>query len=227
MNIFFLHWDPRVCAIMHVDRHVVKMILESCQLLCTAHHVTESTYIPPYKSTHKNHPCSKWVRESISNYKYLVILAEELCKEYTYRYNKTHKCEAYIKELGKNIPPITNINFTQPAQAMPDIYKSENVINSYRCYYLFEKTKLHNWKKRTVPYWIEEIKKPSDDLVVVSKKLNNPVLIKNNEDIILNKNTIVELKSICKERKIKGYSGKNKKEIIELINENILTISSS
>jgi hypothetical protein len=101
MNIFFLHWDPRICAMMHV----IKMILETCQLLCTTHHVTESKYIPPYKMTHKNHPCTKWVRESVGNYKYLAKLGKSLCKEYTYRYDKIHKCQAYIEEMGKNIPP--------------------------------------------------------------------------------------------------------------------------
>jgi hypothetical protein len=156
MNIFFLHWDSRICAIMHVDRHVVKMILELCQLLCTAHHMTESKYIPPYKMTHKNHPCAIWVRESSSNYKYTVTLGLELCKEYSYRYGKTHKCESYIKELEKNIPPIPDKGFTPPAQAMPDMYKSKDAVESYRAYYYFEKTNLFNWKKRPVPDWIVE-----------------------------------------------------------------------
>ena len=158
MNIFFLHWDPRICAVMHVDKHVIKMILETCQLLCTTHHVTNSNYTPPYKMTHKNHPCTIWVRESQSNYKYLVRLGKALCKEYTYRYNKIHKCESYIKELGKNIPLIPDIGFTSPAQAMPDMYKSDDAIESYRAYYFFEKTDLHSWKKRNIPDWITETK---------------------------------------------------------------------
>ena len=158
MNIFFLHWDPRICAMMHVDKHVVKMILESTQMLCTTHHTTGSTYIPPYKMTHKNHPCNIWLRESQSNYMFLVKLGEELCKEYTYRYGKIHKCQEYIKELGKNIPPITDKGFTQPAQAMPNMYKSKDSVEAYRAYYYFDKMNLHSWKKRDIPEWIIETK---------------------------------------------------------------------
>jgi hypothetical protein len=156
MNIFFLHLNPFICAIMHVDKHVVKMILESCQLLCTTHHVVCSTYKPPYKPTHKNHPSTVWVRESKSNYEYLVNLGKALCKEYTYRYGKIHKCQSYIEELGNNIPPIPDIGFTTPAMAMPDIYKSNNPVESYRAYYFFEKSNIHSWKKRSVPKWIIE-----------------------------------------------------------------------
>ena len=154
MNIFFLHWNPRICAMMHVDKHVIKMIIESCQILCSVHLLTESTYTPPYKLTHKNHPCNIWARESVGNYKYLVKLGKTLCKEYNYRYGKIHKCQAYIKELGKNIPPIPDKGFTPPAQAMPDEYKSKDAVESYRAYYYFEKMELHAWKKREVPEWI-------------------------------------------------------------------------
>jgi hypothetical protein len=143
---------------MHVDKHVVKMILETCQLLCTTHHITESTYIPPYKMTHKNHPSTKWVRESQGNYNYLINLGKELCKEYTYRYGKIHKCQSYIEEMGDNIPPIPDYGFTSPAQAMPDQYKSKDAVESYRSYYYFEKIELHSWKKRDVPDWIIEIR---------------------------------------------------------------------
>ena len=71
MNIFILDWDVEKCAKEHVDKHVVKMILETAQLLCGAHHVTahdaahdtaHDTAHVPYKLSHKNHPCSIWVR---------------------------------------------------------------------------------------------------------------------------------------------------------------------
>lgn len=54
MNIFYLSRDPVLCAEMHCDKHVVKMILETAQLLSTAHWELGST--APYKPTHKNHP---------------------------------------------------------------------------------------------------------------------------------------------------------------------------
>lgn len=159
MNIFFLHWDPKISATMYVDKHVLKIVIEIVQMLSSAHHVTKSKYIPPYKLTHKNHPCSIWVRESQSNYKYLVKLGKALCKEYTYRYGKIHKCQAYIKELDKNIPPIPDTCFTPPTQAMPNMYKGSDAVESYRAYYFFDKIRMHSWKKRDIPDWITETSK--------------------------------------------------------------------
>ena len=145
---------------MHVDKHVVKLILETCQILCAVHHLIASKYKPPYKLTHKNHPCTVWARESLENYKWLVKLGIELCKEYTYRYGKVHKCEQYIKKMSKkkNFPLITKIEFTPPAQAMPEMYKSKDTIDSYRQYYFFEKHTLLSWTKRKEPEWITEIR---------------------------------------------------------------------
>jgi len=156
MNIFFLHLDTEECAKMHVDKHVVKMILEHTQLLCSVHHITHSEYIPPYKLTHKNHPCSIWTRESLSNYKYLIKLTKELCKEYTYRYGKVHKCEQYIDLLNNNLPPIEDIGFTKPRQAMPNEYKEEDSIMAYRNYYFYGKQHIHTWKKRDSPEWLND-----------------------------------------------------------------------
>ena len=65
MNIFMLHQEPQIAAQYHCDKHVVKMILESAQLLCTA--LNEAGVPMPYRVTHKNHPCSIWVRESRAN----------------------------------------------------------------------------------------------------------------------------------------------------------------
>ena len=164
MNIFFLHLLPLICAQMHVDKHVVKMILETAQLLCSAHHMTDSEYTPPYKLTHKNHPCAVWTRTSLNNYKWLCKLGIELCKEYTFRYGKTHKCEAYIRDLTANIPPIPRLGFTPPAQAMPEEYKNpDDVVDAYRQYYFFEKFPLHSWSKRSTPEWVSEI----TDLVIL------------------------------------------------------------
>lgn len=93
MNIFILDTDIKLSARYHVDRHIVKMPLETAQLLCTAHHAggTDKDTIP-YRMTYKNHPCAMWARENISNYTWLCYFGLELCYEYTYRYKKVHKC---------------------------------------------------------------------------------------------------------------------------------------
>lgn len=160
MNIFFLHYLPKICAEMHVNKHVVKMILESVQLLCSAHHLHPiDGYSPPYKLTHKNHPCAKWVRESRANYIWLIELTQNLCKEYTYRYGKVHKCEreGYVSDLSNNIPDIPDIEFTLPAQAMPNEYKVEDdPVQAYRNYYLGDKERMLDWKNRKPPMWVLE-----------------------------------------------------------------------
>tara|TARA_R100000664_G_C2745555_1_gene133368 strand:- start:336 stop:794 length:459 start_codon:yes stop_codon:yes gene_type:complete len=152
MNIFYLHDNPKVCSQYHVDKHVVKMILETAQLLSTAHWLSGGE--GPYRATHKNHPSAIWARSNKSNYRWLCELGMELCKEYTYRYGKIHKTQQHLEWLSTNIPNIPNGKFTQPTLAMPDQYKSDNHIDSYRLYYIKDKSHLHSWKNRKTPEFI-------------------------------------------------------------------------
>ena len=158
MNIFFLDFDTNKCAKYHCDKHVVKMILETAQLLCGVHHITNQitnqiTHQIPYKLSHKNHPCAIWTRESLSNYLYLCDLGLELCKEYTYRYGKRHKSQDVIEWCVINKPNISDKGFTEPPKAMPDEYKVSDVIQSYRNYYLGAKKSFAVWKNREAPEW--------------------------------------------------------------------------
>ena len=157
MNIFLLDLDPTACAEMHGNRHVVKMILETCQLLCTVWLTTTpnaSTFIP-YKKTHVNHPCSKWARASRTNYVWLCDLGRALCTEYTFRYGRTHKCEPIIVHLSGITPDLPDDGWTPPAQAMPEVYRNQkNPVDAYRAYYIHEKAHLHAWKKRDAPKWL-------------------------------------------------------------------------
>jgi hypothetical protein len=154
MNIFFLDENPTLSAQYHVDKHVVKMILETAQLLCSVHHTTDQvTDQVPYKLSHKNHPCAVWARESLSNYLYLCELGLELGKEYTYRYGKRHKSIEVIEWCIINKPNIPDIGFTKPAMAMPDEFKVDSVVESYRNYYMGAKSDLASWKNREKPFW--------------------------------------------------------------------------
>jgi hypothetical protein len=133
MNIFFLDYNTQKCAQYHCDKHVVKMILETAQLLCGVHHMTPQVFSEvPYKLSHKNHPCAIWCRESLSNYLYLCDLGLELCKEYSYRYGKRHKSQDIIEWCMINKPKILDLGFTEPPKAMPDEFKVRDVIESYR-----------------------------------------------------------------------------------------------
>jgi hypothetical protein len=152
MNIFFLDYDPKKCAQYHNDKHVVKMILETAQLLCGVHWVTGNE--APYKLSHKNHPCSIWTRSSLENYLWLCELGLELCIEYEYRYGKKHKTYDVIMWCILNKPNISDVEFTSPPLAMPDHCKvGNNPIKSYRNYYMTEKSSFCNWKQRDTPHW--------------------------------------------------------------------------
>jgi hypothetical protein len=172
MNIFYLDDNQEDCAKYHVDKHVVKMILEYCQLLSTAHRVLDGVKnnrkfvlndereFVLYSVTHLNHPSSIWTRNSKSNYIWLYRMLVELCKEYTYRYDKTHKCQQTNLLNTLEIIPfnISNNEFTQPTPAMPEHCKnSECSIKSYRNYYFMEKQKLWSWKKREKPLWLIDL----------------------------------------------------------------------
>ena len=154
MNIFYLHKDPETCSRYHVDKHVVKMILETAQLLSTTHWVSGSE--GPYRQTHKNHPSAIWARSNKSNYTWLCKLGMELCKEYTHRYGKIHKTQQHLEWLSTNIPNIPDGEFTQPSLAMPEQYKRKDHIESYQLYYIKDKSHLHNWKKRKQPEFIAQ-----------------------------------------------------------------------
>ena len=68
MNIFYLDRDPELAAIYQYNKHVVKMILESAQMLCTAHHCygdAEQKANVPYKQAHLNHPSTIWARSCL------------------------------------------------------------------------------------------------------------------------------------------------------------------
>ena len=151
MNIFFLDSDPKKCAEYHCDKHVVKMILETAQLLCGAHWVSGNN--APYKLSHKNHPCSIWVRSSLSNYLYLTMIGIELCKEYTHRYGKRHKSREIIEWCIDNKPNIPDIGITDLPKAMPEQFKVKDPIKSYRNYYIGAKASFCKWTNRKEPDW--------------------------------------------------------------------------
>ena len=141
MNIFYLHRDPVKAAQYQYNKHVVKMILESAQMLCTAHHeiMGDDAHVP-YKRAHVNHPSTIWCRSSAENYTWLYDHFCALSAEYTKRYGKVHlsytKCDPYLKYLPGGLP---YTGFTQPPQAMPDEYKDPCSVQAYWNYYIGDK----------------------------------------------------------------------------------------
>ena len=144
MNIFHLDKDPKICAEYHCDRHVVKMILETAQMLATAYqkHCGDDDNL--YKSAYPKHPMTIWVGESVENFSYAHLLGKELGKQYTKRYGKIHKSSNIINAFNNG--RLQNIEdrfpsqyFTRPPLCMPDEYKSDDYIQSYRNYYIGDK----------------------------------------------------------------------------------------
>jgi|TARA_B110001452_G_scaffold227023_1_gene201733 hypothetical protein len=141
MNIFYLDSDPVKAAQVQYNKHVVKMILESAQMLCTAHHHYDNGHNVPYKKAHYNHPSTIWCRQNASQYMWLYDHMIALGKEYTKRYKKTHltitKCAEVLKQLPPTIPETI---FTEPPQCMPDQYKViGDSLSAYWNYYEQEK----------------------------------------------------------------------------------------
>ena len=156
MNIFYLDPHPAIAARQCCDKHVVKMILESAQMLSTAHRVLDKNNNELlYKEAHKNHPSTKWVRESHLNYQWLYAHFVALGEEYTARYGKVHMSIAKLKSFLKYPPKRIPLKlFSEPPQCMPDIYKQERSVDAYRAYYMGDKANFATWKTPSViPSW--------------------------------------------------------------------------
>ena len=184
MNIFILDTDTKKAAEYHCDKHVVKMILESAQMLSTSHWIKllekygknlsdfkrvkdakafleencSSEEKPPYKMTHVHHPCSIWTYQTSQNYNWHLSLLTELCSSYTERYKRIHKTSQYIKWFRSNMPyNISTDGLTEFPICMDEKYKvSNNPIECYRNYYLEGKSHFAKWKYTNTPGWYRE-----------------------------------------------------------------------
>lgn len=158
MNIFVLDLDTEVCARYHCDKHVVKMILETAQILSTSFRAKGLDYKWMYRSTHANHPCVIWAGESLGNLKWLIDLGIHLSREYTARYGKKHKTSPkfflfrhHLKKLENRLPD----KMTDFALAMPeDVKEYGDAVQSYRSYYTKYKSHILTWKNQDKPNWI-------------------------------------------------------------------------
>ena len=157
MNIFMLDRDVNVNAQYHCDKHVVKMVLEYTQLLCSVMHANDYEDIP-YKKTHFNHPCAIWARWSLANYQYLWDLTDALGKEYTYRYGKVHKSHKLLIDgfIPRNIKmKSTDLNLDFPnCTSIKDGSIGTDIVNIYREYYKRDKAYMISYKKRNAPKFL-------------------------------------------------------------------------
>ena len=179
MNIFYLDRDPVVAAQMHCDQHVHKMLLETAQMLSTAHRVLDGQltkrpsvsgktmvkyWVHPdeykeqtlYKVAHLKHPSNIWIRESVEHYGWAKDLLNALSDEYTHRHGKVHATSIKVAPLLQLPPKSMKMNggWTPPPQCMDDYLKQPNTVLAYRDFYIKEKSKFARWKKtRKSPNW--------------------------------------------------------------------------
>lgn len=85
MNIFWLDTDVHRSAAYACDQHIVKMITEHSQQMCTVL-ASLGFYRAPLAPTHQNHPCVRWVAEDFANFACLVALNDAYFNEFRLRY---------------------------------------------------------------------------------------------------------------------------------------------
>ena len=148
MNIFFLHRDPSRAAKAQCDKHVVKMVLETTQMLSTA--ARRNGFDIGYRPAYANHPMTRWVGNNNFNFSWALQHAQSLSNEYTFRFQKFHACQKVINQFLSLKDDYTNI--TEPPQCMPDEFKQDDFVRAYRDYYIH---KIGQWK--LPPKWFKSL----------------------------------------------------------------------
>ena len=152
MNIFALSKCPVDSAEQMIDKHVIKMPTETCQMLHTnilymqyVHVHGKEPQLKNLKAFHQeigselmkpamlNHPSTIWARQSIANFHWLYQHGMALCEEYTYRYDKIHGSHDRIitgmrqrEGINHSFP---NNGLTPVTIAMDDSYRIENTFD--------------------------------------------------------------------------------------------------
>lgn len=152
MNIFFLARDPAEAARLHSDVHVIKMALETAQILCTT--LWRHGVAAPYRPTHARHPSVLWAGDSLAHFRWTRALGVALCDEYGFRFDKVHASRKVIDALPE--PPLSRDDWRDPPQSMPDAYKGPDAVAAYRAFYRAEKAVFPGkgpaaWTRRPVP----------------------------------------------------------------------------
>lgn len=181
MNLFILSKCPDRAAQFQCDKHVVKMVLETAQLLCTAHRMLDGEHYNAvtkngrrvsrwklnderedklYQAAHVAHPCTKWVQKSDANYHWAFYHFVALLEEYSHRYGKTHKSDELVEMLEAAPSNIRHSfypsSFVLAMTHEPQCIDHSDPVKSYRDYYHTKQDKFNmKWTNRKVPYWFK------------------------------------------------------------------------
>jgi hypothetical protein len=198
MNIFILDNDPKLAAQYHCDKHVVKMTIESMQVMGSAMWASQGIttkkqilalgsekfdiwrdfprldkegIVSPYGVGFMNHPSTKWARESQKNWEWLVNLTLELTSEHAKRWGRNTSCLKIVEWFANNVPSLDKEEMTPYYQAVPIELKTDDAVHSYRLYYAGWKEYFAKWKTNP-PYWWREYL----ELSVKENKLSEQVM---------------------------------------------------
>lgn len=157
MNIFILHADAKDNAKLYCNSHIIKMILESVQILCSVSHLKGVD--APYKLTHENHPCVKWVLQSEAHWDMLVNMVTELNNEYKFRYNKSNNHKSYDVMVNLVKSKFDRKEATGKFFAVVDEVKLLGLVDTIKEYRKYYKSKYNEmkmtWKNRDIPSFME------------------------------------------------------------------------
>ena len=145
MNIFVTDPSPHVSAQVLPDKHVVKMPLETCQMLsivCSEKwghgygelHKIDGTPYKTEKGAFRNHPCTIWANDTLENAWWLLTHGIALSLEYTHRYGKTHSCHRPLLEATHLLPSADYTKHTPFVFAGPDQFKYDKTIDIFTAY---------------------------------------------------------------------------------------------
>ncbi len=183
MNLFVLDTNPIKAAQLQCDKHVVKMIVESAQMLSTAHRMLDGKltrgpsksgktiskkWVHPdteldvvlYKAVHMSHPCTVWTMDSDMNYTWHYTHFAALCDEYTYRYGKVHATDKLLRGplaiTPVNIKRGAMTQFKLAMKSNPECMHPTDPVKSYRMFYQTKQDRFKMfWTKRDIPEWFE------------------------------------------------------------------------
>lgn len=155
MNIFYLDENPVAAARCLVDKHVVRMVLETAQILSTVS--VRYGVEAPYRATHRNHPVVLWAGNTKGNWEWTLLHGMGIASEYKLRFGKEHKSAAIIDWCLEQGSKPSSGSLEPPRQCMPDEYRCEDPVEAYRRYYIGDKIRMAAWREPGLPpTWFKE-----------------------------------------------------------------------
>lgn len=158
MNIFVTSPDPVECALALDDKRLVKMVLETAQIMSAVcdRHRCWNKYM--YRVTHRNHPCTLWAGDTSENFWWLYRHGKALSEEYSYRYLRIHQSSRVIFNCR-------NVYLFSPIAGEPTPFvncTNFKELPVHRAYKQALNEKWRNdkrpptWKGREQPHWREK-----------------------------------------------------------------------